>query len=124
MPFAPFEIGDWYDCGKPETLLSTNRALLDRESPALPDDLHGAAAALIPPVWIGEDCTIENAVVGPHVTLMDGVIVRDAVVRDSILASGSRVEKIVLEGSIVGPDAVISGRAAEIDVGDGSEVSL
>lgn len=122
-PFAPYEIGDWFDCGKPETLLSTNRALLDRENPSLPDDLHGTAAALVPPVWIGRGCTIENAVVGPHVTVMDGSTVRNAVVRDSILASGSRIEDAILTGSIVGPDAVVEGRPLEIDIGDGSDVS-
>lgn len=122
-PFAAFQIGDWFDCGKPETLLSTNRALLDRERSELPDDLHGAAAALVPPVWVGQGCTIDNAVVGPHVTLMDGSTVRNAVVRDSILAAGARVEDAVLQRSIVGPDAVVSGRPLEIDVGDGSEVS-
>lgn len=122
-PFAPFEIGDWFDCGKPETLLSTNRALLDRERPRLPADLHGSAAALVPPVWIGADCTIENAVIGPHVTVMNGATIRSAVVRDSILAAGARIENAVVERSIVGPGAVVSGRALEIDLGDGSEVS-
>ena len=122
-PFAPFEIGDWFDCGKPETLLSTNRALLDREPPDRHAEMHGAAAAIVPPVWIGKECTVENAVVGPHVTLMDGATVRNAVVSDSILAAGSNVENTVLEGSIVGPDAVVAGRPLEVDVGDGSTLA-
>lgn len=121
--FVPYEIGDWYDCGKPETLLSTNRALLDRAPPPLPDDLHGAAAAVVPPVWIGPGCTIENAVVGPHVTLMKGATVRNAVVRDSILGERARVEDAVLRGSILGPDVVVADRPRELDLGDGSRTS-
>ncbi|MBW3660335.1 MAG: NTP transferase domain-containing protein [Gemmatimonadetes bacterium] len=122
-PFAPFEIGDWFDCGKPETLLSTNRALLDRRAPAIPDDLHGAAAVLVPPVWIGPDCTVDNAVLGPHVTLMKGSTVRNAVVRDAILAERVRVEDAVLERSILGPDVVVEGRSLSLDLGDGSEIT-
>lgn len=121
--FVPYEIGAWYDCGKPETLLSTNRALLDRDPPPMPDDLHGAAAAVVPPVWIGPDCTLENAVVGPHVTLMEGATVRNSVVRDSIVGAGARVEDAVLQGSILGPGVVVEGRALELDLGDGSRIS-
>ena len=32
--FRTVTVADWYDCGKPETWLETNRVLLDRERPA------------------------------------------------------------------------------------------
>ena len=120
--FVPYEIGGWYDCGKSETLLATNRALLDlrpQENPA-----RGVErSVLIQPVHVGPRCAIENAVVGPHVSLAEGVTIRDAIVRDSILADGAHVEGAVLEGSIVGPDARVRGRARTLNLGDNSEVT-
>jgi glucose-1-phosphate thymidylyltransferase len=119
--FVPFEIGGWFDCGKPETLLDTNRALLDLRSASAPV-ASGDRSVVIPPVHMGTGCTIENAVVGPHVSLADGASIRDAVVRDSILGAGARVEGAVLEGSIVGPGAYVRGRARTVNLGENSEV--
>ena len=120
--FVPYEIGGWYDCGKSETLLATNRALLDlrpQENPA-----QGLErSVLIPPVHVGPRCAIENAIVGPHVSMAEGVTIRNAIVRDSILADGAHVEGAVLEGSIVGPDARVRGRAGTVNLGDNSEVT-
>jgi glucose-1-phosphate thymidylyltransferase len=120
--FVPYEIGGWYDCGKSETLLATNRALLDLRPPQSP--ARGVErSVVIPPVHIGPGCAIENAIVGPHVSMAEGVTIRDAIVRDSILADGAHVEGAVLEGSIVGPDARVRGRARTLNLGDNSEVT-
>ncbi len=120
--FVPHEIGDWFDCGKPETLLSTNRALLDRAGGNVdPADFDGAR--IVAPVTVGPDCVIENAVVGPHVSLSRGATVRDAIVRDSILADEALVEGAVLEGSILGPRSRVRGSAKQLNLGDGSEVT-
>ena len=120
--FLPFEIHDWFDCGKPETLLETNRQLLDRRggTPATPD--RWSRAAVVPPVHLAEGCVIENAVVGPHVSLARGATIRDAVVRDSIIAEGATVEGLVLERSIIGPDVRVRRRPAVFNLGDNSEM--
>lgn len=119
--FVPYEIGNWFDCGKPATLLDTNRALLDRRA------VRGAAeherAMIIDPVFIGADCTIENAVVGPYVTLLRGATVRDSVVRDSIIGERATIQGFVIERSIIGPGvrAVASPRA--LNLGEESEIT-
>jgi glucose-1-phosphate thymidylyltransferase len=120
--FVPYEIGGWYDCGKSETLLATNRALLDLRPPQ--NSAHGVErSVLIPPVHVGPRCAIENSIVGPHVSMAEGVTIRDAVVRDTILADGAHVEGAVLEGSIVGPESRVRGRARTVNLGDNSEVT-
>ena len=119
--FVPYEVGGWYDCGKPETLLATNRALLDMR----PGEVAAGCAAnsvLIPPVHVDQNCAIESSVVGPHVTLGEGATIRNSIVRDSILAEGARVEGAVLEGSILGPDVQVRGRARIVNLGENSEV--
>jgi glucose-1-phosphate thymidylyltransferase len=103
-------------------LLATNRALLDlrpHENP--PQGVE--RSVLIPPVHVGPRCAIENSIVGPHVSMAEGVTIRDAIVRDTILADGAHVEGAVLEGSIVGPESRVRGRARTVNLGDNSEVT-
>jgi len=120
--FVPYEIGGWYDCGKSETLLATNRALLDLRAS---DPPTGGVdrSVLVPPVHVGPGCTIENAIVGPYVSMSEGATIRDSIVRDSILAEGAHVEGAVLEGSIVGPEVRVRGRARTVNLGENSEVT-
>lgn len=120
--FVPYEIGGWYDCGKSETLLATNRALLELHAPEEPAD-GVERSVLIPPVHVGPGCAIENAVVGPYVSLAEGATIRDSVVRDSILAEGAHVEGAFLEGSIIGPAVRVRGRARTLNLGENSEVT-
>lgn len=119
--FVPFRIGNWFDCGKPETLLDTNRALLDRQATEPPPGFD--RARIVPPVAIGPNCTIERAVVGPHVTLGRGAVVHEAVVRDSIIGDGAVVRRCVLERSIVGPGASMEAPARTVNLGEGSQVT-
>ena len=75
--FATFPLEGWYDCGKPETLLSTNRALLDKKSQSRP--LKGTV--IHEPVFIAETADVENAILGPHTTIGAGTRVRNAIIR-------------------------------------------
>ncbi|HKY60562.1 MAG TPA: sugar phosphate nucleotidyltransferase [Gemmatimonadota bacterium] len=119
--FVPFRIGNWFDCGKPETLLDTNRALLDRRPQEIPAEFEDAR--IVPPVAIGPDCTIARAVVGPFVTLRRNAVVHESVVRDSIIGEGASVRGCVLERSIVGPGASLEAPARTVNLGEGSNVT-
>jgi glucose-1-phosphate thymidylyltransferase len=77
--FTVFPVHGWYDCGKPETLLSTNQYLLDQ----LPDIKAPKGCVIVPPVYIAPDATIERSVIGPHTTVASGASVRDSVVGNS-----------------------------------------
>jgi glucose-1-phosphate thymidylyltransferase len=121
--FRTFPLGGWYDCGLPETILETNRILLDQLPPG-PLPQTDPEAVVIPPVAFGREVRIERSVVGPHVSLEDGVIIRGSVVRNSILGEGARVEEAVLDGSIVGAGALVRGRPMSLNVGDSSEIDF
>lgn len=121
--FVAVEIAGWHDCGKPETLLETNRALLEKGAGehARPG---GEDAVVVPPVSIARGCTVERSVVGPYVTLGEGAVVRDSVVRDAILGASAVVDSYVLERSILGTEARARGRPAHLDLGDDSSVGV
>jgi glucose-1-phosphate thymidylyltransferase len=115
-----FPVEGWFDCGKTETLLETNRVLLDKRapSPAIPGSVTDG------PVFVAPDATVEHCVLGPHVSVAAGARLRNAVLRDTIVNENATVEDILLEGSVVGENAVVTGGFRRVNVGDSSEVHI
>ena len=118
--FTTFNVDGWYDCGKPETLLETNRHLLGQQ----PLERRISGVVVNSPVYIAPTATISNAIIGPNTTIADGATVRDSIVTDSIISEGASVEKSILNESIVGNDAKVRGDARQINIGASSELSI
>jgi len=117
--FRPFTIDEWFDCGKKEAMLETNRRLLDE---------HGGApgiegSIILPPVAISPRATIRGSIVGPYVSIADNASVERSIIRDSILDEGARVRDCLLEGSLIGSKAVVDGAFQSLNIGDSSEVN-
>ncbi len=109
----PFEIQNWFDCGKPETLLNTNTYILNRDH--LEENEHEFVnTKLRQPVFIGENCTIQNSEIGPNVTIADGVTVKDSKIVNSLICEGSTVTSAELENVIIGISDTIEGKQENI----------
>jgi glucose-1-phosphate thymidylyltransferase len=115
-----FVVDGWYDCGKKETLLQTNRELLNAQGGA--PSIEGST--VIAPVAVHPSANVKGSVVGPHVSIGAGVSVEGSVVRDSIICEGSKVVDAVLEGSLIGRRCRVTGAGVALDVGDDSEADL
>jgi glucose-1-phosphate thymidylyltransferase len=115
-----FEVEGWYDCGKAETLLETNRALLELASPAT--EVPGSI--IIAPVFVGEGVSIESSVIGPYVSVAHHSVVKRSIIRNSIIGENAEVEDALLEASLVGDKAVVKGNFKRLNVGDSSEIDF
>ncbi len=111
------QIKGWFDCGTVETLLTTNHHLL--EHVPLPEPQENAV--LIPPVYIGEDATIEHSVIGPNVSIGENAVIRESVIADSILGNSVEVEHALLKGSVLGNESSYRGSYRKMILGDHSE---
>jgi glucose-1-phosphate thymidylyltransferase len=116
--FRTFSVEGWYDCGKPETLLSTNRILLEKNS----TEINFPNNVIIPPVFIASDAIVKNSVIGPYTTIASGAKVKHSVVRDSIICDNANVGYALLDKSIIGDNAIVKGHYQCLDVGDSSGV--
>src|SRR5207237_10832953 len=72
-------VGGWYDCGKVETLLETNRHLLEQGRARLPVG-PCPRCTIVPPVYIEDGVTIHDATVGPNVSLEAGGFVTEGAI--------------------------------------------
>jgi glucose-1-phosphate thymidylyltransferase len=113
----------WLDCGRPETLLETNRVLLARMDGHMTAPQY-AGSVIIPPVVIAPSAHIRSAVVGPNASVGENVTITDAIVRDVILNHDSEIANVMLMNSIVGAGTVVSGDFHSVNIGDSSEVNL
>jgi glucose-1-phosphate thymidylyltransferase len=110
----------WLDAGIPESLLATNRYLLDHGRCSCPTQKSIEGVSIIEPVSIPEGVTLVSAVVGPHVTLGEGCVLENVVIRNSIIEAGTRIKDMVVEGSIIGRDVTLEGRPEQLNIGDNS----
>jgi glucose-1-phosphate thymidylyltransferase len=117
-----FPVEGWYDCGKPETMLSTNRHLLDTAS-FIAESVK-KNNIIIPPVFIAKTASIKHSVIGPYATIAENTAVTESIIKDSIIGTGSRVEQALLDSSIIGNEAFIKGNYKRINLGDSSEIDF
>ncbi len=116
---APVSV--WEDCGNSEALLSTNRYLLDHDAPKT---VARDRAIILHPSAVAESAKLDRAIIGPYASIGPGVTVRDAIVRDAIVEENATIEQSVVEHSIVGRQARLRGHAAQVNLGDSSDVAL
>ena len=115
-----FPVEGWYDCGKPETLLSTNQFVLSKNG----DDFEIDSVVINQPVYISPSAKIKNSVIGPYVSIGDNCDVLDSVIKNSIINKNSKVQRMVLTDSIIGADAKVKGGLHKMNVGDSNELEL
>lgn len=107
----------WFDCGKPETLLSANAYLLKRDHSS--NNIYQSVnSKIISPVFIGNKCVIENSVIGPFTTVADNVIIKKSSVSNSLVCEDSQVLDAELDEVIVGNGESISYYRKRIVKGD------
>lgn len=114
----PFLVDDWYDCGKRETLLSTNQRLLLESS----EVNNHPGSIIIPPVHIASSATLEDSIIGPFVSIAEEAQIFRSIIRDSIICDKATVEDSLLESSLIGEKAIVRGTYNRLNVGGSSEV--
>jgi glucose-1-phosphate thymidylyltransferase len=117
-----YPIEGWYDCGKRETMLETNRHLLA----TMPESMNRTeipGCVVNPPVYLDHDVIVEKSIIGPNTSVAEGSVIINSIVSDSIISAGARVENARLTSSLVGNNAVVKGAFKVLNVGDSSEIT-
>jgi len=114
----------WLDTGTPETLLETNRYLLEHGIDNSADVSLRQGVVVIPPVFVHASAEVHNSILGPYVSLGAGCKVDNSIIRDSILEDEAQATGVILENSLVGRRAQLSRRAGMINAGDNTSVML
>jgi len=111
----------WFDCGKVETLLETNRYLLEKNRPSVPSL---PTVVINEPAFIDPSAQLRNCVIGPFVSIGKNVSMSNVIVQNSIINDNANVKNIVLTDSVIGYSAFLAGNLQKINLGDASRISL
>ena len=117
------DVDAWYDAGKLDTLLETNRAMLERGHARRPSG-NADGSRIVDPVYIEDGVRITNSTVGPNVSIGAGTVIDGSTVRDTIIGSKTTIKTSTVRDSLIGDDAVVIGAKGAVSIGDHAEVRL
>ena len=110
----------WYDAGKPDTLLETNRHVLETTRGRRPAEKIGVTVH--DPVHVADGVELSDCEIGPNVTISTRSVVAGSRLVDTIVGEGAHIEACDLRNSLVGNETRVRGFRGQLDIGDNSVV--
>ncbi|WP_087971983.1 glucose-1-phosphate thymidylyltransferase [Oceanobacillus rekensis] len=104
-----------FDVGTVERWLEANQSMLKKVPSQWDDDFEEGItqnSIIIPPVIIGENCKVENSVIGPYVSIESNVVIKQCHIKNSIVLKGSCLRDVPYEitDSVFGERAKMIGK--------------
>jgi glucose-1-phosphate thymidylyltransferase len=121
VKFYTDQVNEWLDCGNKDATVFTNQRILEikKDSETLRDSSAQITnSVIIEPCFIGKNVRVSNSVIGPHVSLEEGVKVTDARISNSIVQMNSELKNCRIQNSMVGKYVVFSDSPKEVSLGD------
>lgn len=122
--FKAIRVKNWFDCGKREILLETNATLLKKYAPQNITQNNYPNTIIIPPVIIGDNCQISDAIIGPYVSIGNQVTIKKGIIKNSIIGNYATIHTIILNQSVIGSDASIKGTNQSLNIGENAEIDF
>ncbi len=121
LKFKAPEIDAWLDCGKPETLLETNRFLLKGRHQVNGDIKD---CVLIEPVYVEAGAVVKNSIIGPNVSIAAGSEIEHSIISESIINSDNKVSYLVMDNSLLGDSVTLGSAPRKMNIGDHSHIEM
>jgi len=119
--FTPGKVTEWLDCGNKNATVYTNQRVLEfdnSKSSLKGKNISNSNSLIIEPCFIGNNVVLENSIVGPHVSIGDGTVVKDAIIKNCIIQNHTKISKSIIENSMIGEGAEINGKSLDLSVSD------
>ncbi len=118
--FTPGEVSEWLDCGNKDATVYTNQRVLElsTDSATIHPDTVRTYAEIVEPCFIAEGVKLENCVVGPHVSIGKGTVIRNAIVKNAIIQEQAVIENALVKDTMVGNHAHWKGKFSDLSLGD------
>lgn len=126
VKFYPAVIDEWLDCGNKKALVHANQRVLEmKKGTDLVDSTAVITNSVIKqPCYIAAGAVITDSVIGPHVSVGASSRVERSVLVNTVVQLDSHVSDVVLRDAMIGNKASVKSRAADLSVGDYSEVTI
>jgi len=123
--FMPGQVDDWLDCGNKQATVETHRAYFNfmEEKKLISKTSRTNNSVLIEPVYLGDNVEIDNAVIGPYVSVGDNSKISESRIQNSIIQKDSQIKNANLSNSMLGNFVTFEGKATDLSVGDYNTIS-
>ena len=120
--FKTGTVDEWMDCGNKNIAIETNAKMLgflhsDGEK-LVADSVVLDNASIIPPCFIGENVTLRNVTIGPHVSIGAGTVIEDSTIKNSLIQGDTHIKNAQLEEAMIGNHVKYNGEFTRISIGD------
>lgn len=124
VKFSPGKVDEWLDCGNKNATVYTNQRVLEflKGQKLIADSANVDQAMIIEPCYIGENVTIKNSVVGPHVSVGDNSTIENAVIQNTIIQTNTTLKGVSYSNSMIGNHVSISKELTDCSIGDYNEL--
>lgn len=120
ISFYPGKVEEWLDCGNKDATVYTNQRILEikKEKIKTPSNLNNVNALIIPPCYIGDNVTLDNSIIGPHVSIGANSVIRNSIIKNSIIQDKSSIQNKLIQDSMIGSATELNGFVENLSIGD------
>jgi glucose-1-phosphate thymidylyltransferase len=118
--FVTGEVEEWLDCGNKNATVQTNARYLEliKNRDLIAKDIKLINSQIIEPCFIGAGVTIENSVIGPHVSVGESTKIKNSRIWNSIIQKNCQIENLVTQNSMLGNSVQLSESVRDLSIGD------
>lgn len=118
--FVTGQVEEWLDCGNKNATVQTNARYLEfiKDTDLVASDCAIKNGHVIPPCFIGAGVTIENSIIGPHVSVGEGSVIKNSRIWNSIIQKNCVIENTVTQNSMFGNSVQFKGPVTDLSIGD------
>lgn len=122
MKFEPGKVEEWLDCGNKNSTVYTNARVLHHmhlEKKIMVDpSVESEGSVIIQPSFIGKNVKLIRSVVGPYASIGENCTLENSVVGNSIIQTHTRIKNAVVDNAMIGNHVVYHGDARDLSIGD------
>jgi glucose-1-phosphate thymidylyltransferase len=126
--FVPGRVTEWLDCGNKNSTVFTNARYLEflrerqGEAALVDASAHITNSIILHPVYIGPGVRVVDSIVGPHVSLGQGTVISDSIIKNCIVQENAKIKHANLHNSMVGSHASVEGHPSDLSIGDYNQI--
>ncbi|HNQ27380.1 MAG TPA: sugar phosphate nucleotidyltransferase [Aquaticitalea sp.] len=121
--FKTGEVDEWMDCGNKSVTVETNSKMLgflkqdDLEDMVAPT-VQRNNSKIIEPCFIGDGVVLNNATIGPNVSIGEHCIIESSTVKNSLIQNHSTIKNANLDQAMIGNHVYFDGQFNAVSIGD------
>lgn len=125
--FTVGQVDEWLDCGNKDIFVYTNSRVLEhlkaKGRELVDPSVEQTNSIIVPPCFVAEGVTLENAVIGPHVSIGKNTTIKNAVIKNSVIQEDTFIENKIFSNSMVSNHVELKGKQEDLSIGDHTTIT-